>query len=593
MPLICTCRRLCVAKPYLSCWSSLVLEHRSANLPAALLCAAGFALAPLPAWALVENSAQVASPLSPQAQAQFHVLAGEMAAGRQMHEAAAEEFLKALNFTADPTLAARATAFALAAKREDLALIAAQKWLAIERSSMDAREVIAQLSLKNGNTAEARAQCEAIIKGHPGGEEDGLRHVALLLSQDKDTAATALTLMRALAGERLQSAAAQRALALLAFRFEDYSTTEKAAREALRLAPSERESTLLLVAALVRRGDLVAADQAISPLLSEQKESNNLRLGYAKLLIDAEQRAAAREQLKLVLKLDPGNVDAHLAMGLLALDARALDAAEPHFTALLDNADRKSDAAYYLGRIAEMRKQPSSALAWYEKVSAGSQVLDSYVRRARVLALLKRMPEARELLAALREQYPPLNARLIATEGELLAQDGVFIEALNLYDTALRTQPDEAELLYARSLLHERMSRFDLAEADLRRLIARNGSDSRALNALGYMLTLHTNRLEDAAKLIGKAHELNPNDPAILDSMGWVQFKLGRPKDALPLLQKAHAIFPDPEVAAHLGEVLWVLGEKDKARSLLEAASKDDENSTVLRETVRRLLATP
>lgn len=569
-----------------------MIEHR-ANLPAALLCMASLALAPLPVFALAENSVQVARPLSPQAQAQFHVLAGEMAAGRQMHEAAAEEFLKALNFAADPSLAARATAFALSAKREDLALVAAQKWLQIESSSMDAREVITLLSLKTGNVAEAKAQCLAIIKGHPAGEDDGLRHVALLLSQEKDTAQAAMTLMRGLVAERPQSAAAQRGLALLAFRFEDYPTTEKAAREALRLAPNERESTLLLVAALVRRGELTAADQAMAPLLDGQKESNTLRLGYAKLLIDANQRSAAKEQLKLVLKLDNSNADAHLAMGLLALDARTPDEAEPHFTSLLDNADRKSDAAYYLGRIAEMRKQLSSALSWYEKVTSGSQVLDGYVRRARVLAQLRRMPEARELLSTLREQYPPLSARLIATEAELLVQDAAFIEALNLYDSALRIEPDEPELIYGRSLLHERMSRFDLAESDLRKLITLNGSDARALNALGYMLTLHTNRYEEALKLITKASELNPNDPATLDSLGWVQFKLGKPKEALPLLMKAHAIFPDPEVAAHLGEVLWVLGEKDKARSLLEAASKDDVGSAVLRETVQRLLSTP
>ena len=569
-----------------------MLDSRAATLPAALFCAAGVLLSPLSALAKVENEAKIASPLSPQGQAQFHVLAGEMAAGRQLPEMAAEEFLKALNFAGDADLAARATSFALAAKRDDLAMKAATKWLSLEPSAMDAREVIARLSLKGGNAAEARLQCEAMIKGHPGGEDDGYRHVALLLSQDKDTAQPALALMKSLTAEKPQSAGAQRALALLAFRFEDIALTEKAAREALRLAPNERESSLLLVAALVKRGDLAAADQVIAPLL-DGKGGNDLRLGYAKLLIDADQRPAAKEQIKLVLKAEANNPDARLAMALLLLDERLPEQAEPHFTALLDNADRKGDAAYYLGRIAEMRKQPGSALAWYEKVTSGSQVLDSFVRRARVLALLKRMPEARELLAALREQYPPLTSRLLATEGELLVQDDALIEALGLYDTALKAQPDDSELLYARSLLHERMNRFELAEADLRKLIAIDANDARALNALGYMLTLHTNRIDEAAKLIARAHELEPNDPAILDSLGWVQFKQGKAKEALPLLQKAHTIYPDAEVAAHLGEVLWTLGEKDKARQLMESAAKEDGSNSVLRDTMQRLLSTP
>ncbi|MDO9453129.1 MAG: tetratricopeptide repeat protein [Stagnimonas sp.] len=576
-------------------WSPPVLEPRSAPLHAALFCAAGFAglaLAPMPVLARVEKEAQVASPLSPQAQAQFHVLAGEMAAGRHLPEAAAEEFLKALKFAADPALAARATAFALAAKRDDLALQASQQWLVVEPSSMDAREVIALMSLKGGNVAEAKIQCEAIVKGHPGGEGDGYRHVALLLSQEKSTAQPALALMKTLAAEKPQSAAAQRALALLAFRFDDIATTEKAAREALRIAPMERESTLLLVAALVKRGDLAAADQAINPLL-EGKNTTDLRLGYAKLLIDANQRVAAKEQINVVLKADPKSADAHMAMGLLLLDERQPDQAEPHFTALIENPDRKGDAAYYLGRIAEIRKQPGTALAWYEKVTSGTQVLDSFIRRARVLALLKRMPEARQLLGALREQYPPLNSRLLATEGELLTQDNALIEALSLYDVALKEQPDDAELLYARSLLHERMNRFELAEADLRALITANADDARALNALGYMLTMHTTRFDEAGKLIAKAYELEPSDPAILDSLGWVRFKQGKPAEALPLLQKAHDIFPDAEVAAHLGEVLWALGEKDKARNLLEAASREDSSNRVLRDTVQRLLTTP
>ena len=205
---------------------------RPAPLSAALACAAGFAFAPLPLSARVEEQPQAVRPLSPTAQAQYHVMAGEMAAGRQMHEAAAEEFLKALNFAPDAALAARATAFALAARRDDLALAAAQKWLKIEPSSADAREVILRLSLKSGNAAEARTQADALIKGHPGGENDGLRAVALLMAQDKDHGAAALALMKSLVAERPNSAPAQRALALLAFRYKDLPLTEKAAREA-------------------------------------------------------------------------------------------------------------------------------------------------------------------------------------------------------------------------------------------------------------------------------------------------------------------------------------------------------------------------
>lgn len=561
--------------------------------------AASFALTLLLLWAAAYATAAraAAEPLpslrSPQAQAQFHVLAGEMAAGRQMPEVAAQEFLRALEFANDAELAARATAMALAAKREDLALTGARKWLAADGSSLEAREVLARLSLRSGNAAEALVQCEAIVKGHPGGEADGYRHVALLLSQDKDTAAAALGLLKQLAAQRPQLAGAQRALALLAFRFDDAALTEKAAREALRLSPGDREASLLLVGALVKKGDVAGADGVFENLVRDQKKPADLRMGYAKLLIDAGQQAQAKTQLGVVLKAEPANADAHFALALLLLDERRLDDAEPHLTGLLDNPERRHDAAYYLGRLAELRRRPDVALSWYEKVQAGNQTFDAYLRRARLLATLHRVPEARELLALLREQFPPLGSRLYAAEGELLSQQGAYAEALQVYDAALTESPDDPELLYVRALLHEKMKRVDLAEADLRRILANDGNDARALNALGYMLTVHSSRYEEASKLIARAYELNPDDPAILDSLGWVLFKQGKPREALPHLQRAHERFPDAEVAAHLGEVLWSLGEKQRARAVWDAALRSEPEHPVLRETVQRLQSTP
>ena len=525
-----------------------------------------------------------------EAEAQFHAMAGEMAAGRAMPETAAEEFLKALDYAPNAEMAARATAYALAAKREDLALLGARKWLAADSTALDPREVIASLSLKAGATAEALAQCQAIVQGHPGGEADGYRHVALLLSQDKSSAPAALALMKTLAAQRPQLAGAQRALSLLAFRFDDLPLAEKAARDALRLAPNERESTLLLVGALVRKGDTAGAEATFEALAQAQKDPNDLRLGYARLLIDGEQRVLAKEQLGKVLKTDARNADAHFAYGLLLLDERKWADAEGHFTELLNVPEREADAAYYLGRVAEQRKQYAAALAWYEKVNGGTQTLEAFLHRAQVLAQLGRLPEAREMLATLREQYPPLTARLIATEADLLAQQDDTAAAIALYDGALKSTPDDSNLLYGRSLVYEKAKRIDLAEKDLRLAIAKDASDARALNALGYLLTPYNARLDEAAKLIARAREITPNDPAVLDSWGWVQVRQGKVREGLPHLQRAYELFPDAEVAAHLGEAWWLLGEREKARAVWDAASRDDAGHKVLRETMQRLL---
>jgi Flp pilus assembly protein TadD len=162
-------------------------------------------------------------------------------------------------------------------------------------------------------------------------------------------------------------------------------------------------------------------------------------------------------------------------------------------------------------------------------------------------------------------------------------------QLLGSYDQALREHPAEPDLLYGRSLVHERLQDVGAAEADLRRILQDDADDARAMNALGYMLTVHTERLDEARKLIKRALELSPDDAAVIDSMGWVEFRQGRPHEALALLEKAFSKNQDPEIAAHLGEVLWTLGRRDQARAIWEAALTRDPEHRVLRDTVDRL----
>ncbi len=526
---------------------------------------------------------------SPEAQAQYHVLAGEMAAGRQQPEMAAEEFLKALAFAPDAQLAARATALALAAGREDLALTASRKWHQIDPNSLDAREVITRLTLRAGLTDEAFEQCEAIVKDHPGGIEDGFRHVALLLSQEPDKSDAALALMDRLVALYPKHSSAYRAKALLAQRFNHGDVAEVAAREAVKLDPTSRDAAMLLASILIKKGGVAEADGLVDGAVKNAKNAADLRLGYARLLIESNQRDAAHVQLQKVLAIEPNNGDALLALALLALEEKKLDEAEARLRDLAKLPDKQMDATYFLGRVAELRNRPEQALAQYEKVTSGNQALDALVRRATMLGKLKRMPEAREIFEQLRHQYSPLATRFYVGEGEMLIDAGQNSEALTLYNTALQQDPDDGDLLYARSLAFERLNQIDHAEADLKNLLEKAPDDARALNALGYMLTVHTNRYEEAQKLIAHAMELSPNDPAVIDSMGWLQFKQGRAKDALPLLQKAMSLLPDPEIAAHLGEVLWTLGDKEQAHSVLNGALKTAPDNALLRDTVNRL----
>ena len=571
------------------------LSHLRVSLGITVLTLCGCALTPstdataaaAPPQKVLEPDAPVV--LAPEEQAQYHVMAGELAAGRQQPKLAAEEFLKALDFSPDSKLAARATALALAANDDALAMQGAKKWLSIDSTSLDAREVITRLALRDGMDDEAYDQCAAIVRDLPGGTDDGFRHVALLLAQEPEKAAAATGVMDRLVKDYPKLPGAYQAQGLLDLHFNRPEQAEIAAREALKLKPQSRDASLLLVGALVKKGDLSGADEVMDSVTRSNPNGLEARLGYARLLIEAEQRGHAREQLDRVLKADPGNAEAHYSLGLLSLDEHKIDEAEGHFQQLVKDPEHATDAEYFLGRICEMRHQPQQALEHYEKVTSGNQALDASVRRAAMLGKLGKIADARTTLEELRDQYPPLAGRFTLAEGEILLEAGAYDDALAVYGDALKQEPDNLELLYSRSLVFEKLNRIAEAEADLRTILQKAPDDARALNALGYTLAVHTDRLDEADKLVSKAISLTPDDPAVIDSMGWLRFREGRSDEALPLLQKAYTQFPDPEVAAHLSEVLWTLGNRDKARALWAQASKADPENPTLRDTIKRL----
>ena len=430
---------------------------------------------------------------SPHAKAQYHVMVGEMAAQRRQPEVAAQEFLKALELSPEPELAMRAASLALSAKNEALALKAARRWQELAPDEADPREAVARLALRAGRRDEVLKQCEGLIRGHAGGPAEGFRQVAQVLSQESGKQGDALAVMDQLRRKWPALAGAWHAQSLLALRFGQIELAEKSAREALRLAPASREALLLLTGVLVRKGDIAGADAAMAEVLKTGgADAAELRMGYARLLLEAEQLDAARREFEAILEARPAAPEPRFALGLLELERENLDAAEPHFKALLESAEFRQRAAYYLGRIEEVRRNPAQAMEWYEQVTEGEQALEALTRRALALGKLGRAAEGRRLLMEMRREMPMLAPRFYLAEGELLLESDAAPEALALYDQALREHPEEPDLLYGRSLVNERLKDLPAAEADLRRMLAADGDDARAMNALGYMLTVHS-----------------------------------------------------------------------------------------------------
>lgn len=552
--------------------------------------------------AVVLNDASLATmerrrpqPIDTRAAATYHILVGELALRRDQPELAAHAFLAALRSEPDLDLAVRATQLALQAGDDMAALEAAEIWLRLDPNEIDAREVMLRVHLVNGRLEPALPHALTVVDGHAAGSEEGFRHLGLLLSRvPQRLGPAALELMSNVRDRRIDRSGSDLALGALALRFGDLELAEKAVADALAAAPNDHAVMLLSAGIKVRRGDVDEAMEMAERAFSSQPEMSRgeLRLTFARVLLESGETEAAAKMLARALKDDEELIDARFMLGAIALQNDDRPEAQRWFETLI-GTPRDQEAAMQLGQLAHQAGRLDEALAYYSGVTRGAAALDALTRRAVVLAELDRLDEARLLLHRVAEELPQAASRLLMIEVELLNSANQTDAALELLDLAISEQPDDVDLRYARALSLERSGDIPRAEEDLRVVLDADENDARALNALGYLLVLQGERLDEARDLIDRALVIEPNDPAIIDSKGWLLFKQGDVEGSLPWLQRAYAAYPDAEVAAHLGEVLWTLGRQDEARRIWNDAAKADADHPVLRETMERLAPTP
>ncbi len=533
--------------------------------------------------------AQKASALEPRANQTFHILAGELAAKRGLTADAAAHYLAAAEWSGDAELASRGARLALASGNLELATRGAEAWVKADPGSASAHELRVRLALRRGDLDAARAGLRQLVANNADGPGGGLVDVAVILSGEAGDVEQTLALLEDLGAAYPELPETHYATALLATRLERPTLARAAIEKALTLRPGWREAQIVAMRTYLASGERSLARRLIEDLHAAEPGNIELRMMLGRLLLDANEFELAAGEFQAILKLDSNQHDALYALGLLALDRGQDQVARRYFEQLFADGARGPDAAYYLGRIAEENEQFSAAIAWYEKVGHGNRQLDAGIRIAVIMARLQRVAEAREYLGNLRAVYPQQELRLYQAEAEILYEVQDFASALAIYEAAIRDYPDDPDLYYGRALVAERAGQVELAIADLRRLVALNPEDARALNALGYILSNHTTQFAEAADYIAAALEITPEDAAVIDSMGWVQYRLGNLDVAREYLEDAYARFADPEVAAHLGEVLWMLGETARASEIWDAALRKAPNHPVLNEAVKRL----
>ena len=325
--------------------------------------------------------------------------------------------------------------------------------------------------------------------------------------------------------------------------------------------------------------------------LERYPNSREIRLNYARALVTEQRIADARTEFQKLLTDFPTNVDVIYSVALLALQSNELSVAEANLKRLLELDFRdKNTVRMYLGQIAEDQGRLPDALRWYAEVGGGEQFFSAQIRYAQIMAKQGNLAKGREHLQQLAAKSPAQRVPLVLAEAQMLRDASEIDQAFQLLGKALEAQPDNPELLYDYGMLAERIDRMDILESSIRKVIAARPDYAHAYNALGYSFADRNTRLAEARELIEKALKLAPRDHFIIDSMGWVLYRLGEYAEALKYLRQAYASRPDAEIAAHLGEVLWVMGLKAEAESIWKEATQKFPKNEILTKTMQRFL---
>jgi tetratricopeptide (TPR) repeat protein len=508
----------------------------------------------------------------------YHVFMGELASGRGDTRTAVQEYLAAARLSPDPTLASHAALLAYGDGDLADALSLSQRWQSLAPQSSDATHLTAVVEARQGDSTTAALDFAGLVKS---GADRNYMVAARLLEQETD-AAHGLPVLQAIVDATPKSADAHYALAHAAMEYKHYDLAEQQARATLGLDSHGEDPLVLLSRALVAEGK---PEEALPPLQARVKTAGDdvpLDLAYAALLSEAKHDEESKQEFAAVLKNHPDNADALYTLGLMDLQDKDLLAARGYFVHLLKTGRRGDDASYFLGSIAETEKKYPEALEWYQRVDDGDRWLAAQAGIGRSLVKSGQLSAAGEFFDGLVADDPQAAVDLRLAEGQVFSDLGESKRALAVYDAALVAAPDDQDLLYARALALEQDGDAGAAENDLAAILKHAPDDADALNALGYTLTLHTTRYGEARNYIQRALALQPGDPAIMDSLGWVDHRLGDDAQALDYLQKAYAAQPDPEVAAHLIEVMLTVGNQDGAKALWLKASATDPGNAAL-----------
>ena len=516
----------------------------------------------------------------------YDLLVGELAGIRNNFDVALQKYLTQARATRDPGVVSRAAQIAAYTENRPILLEMSQLWVEIEPESLDANS-LAAMSLSHYNRYE-EALAHAQFALEKGQNEPLMNLVVSANRADKEQRDALLQLYPKLESQMpentfllLTKGMLQRQQQLLP---EAIETTNK-----LLAKDSSMQPAIMLKAQLLyQSGKKSEAAAFLEQSLVNAPNNKRMRLQYARFLAEDDLQGA-HQQLSILSQQYPNDPELIYSLALASKGLKRHDEAVELFTQLTRYPRTVYAAHFELGVLAEQQNDTEAVSVHYRQVRAGPKFLPAAVRLSRFMTNQDQLDDARLYLQKLRLDNPRHASALYQVESELLAEQELLSEAYDVLSKAILREPNNIQLLYTRSLLSERQNDVARSEQDLRAILQQDSNNAMALNALGYTLTVHTDRYEEAQELILRALELNPGDPATIDSLGWVFYRLGKYDEAIKHLRDALSKLPDPEVAAHLGEVLWVTGKQDEAMSVWQKVLANDPDNRTILETMERL----
>ena len=519
----------------------------------------------------------------------YDLLVAEFALRRGEYDLALGNYLQQAQATRDTEVTARAARLAQFLKADRAALEASELWVSQQPDDLEAQFTLASQLAKAQRPLDAMPHMVKVLEAGTKANFAVIAAAALQLPENVQN--DLLGQFNQLLVEHKDNVELMTGKALLLQQRGDKTEALALIRKVLDAAPEETHAIIIEAKLLEELGRKDEAFARLRQMVDQNPTNRRLRLQYARLLTQTDMNAA-REQFAILVAQSPGDGDMLLSLALVSKEIGSLEDAERYFGQLLAMGQHVQEAHFYLGQIAEQRGERTQAIEHYKEIPPGP---DFFVALGRIieLQLANNDPEgARQHLRDLRGSYPQHAVRLYLIEGELLMALRDYQSGHELMTEALKKFPQQPNLLYTRSTFSERRNDVPLLEKDLRAILSKDPDNSVALNALGYTLANQTRRHEEAYELIKRALEQRPNDPAIMDSMGWVEYRRGNIQSAREWLEKAYAAFPDAEVAAHLGEVLWQAGNEKRALEVWNRALEKTPDSEPVRATMKRLAPT-